>query len=477
VIEGKNFINGQWRTGENATPVMSPAQPSELVGSILLSTQDDVSAAVDAAEDAGMAWKKLGMVARGNLLFQAAEALEPIVDELATLAAREMGKPVAEARGEALRAVAILRYYAGEGLRSVGDVIPSSNAQSLQYTTRTPLGVVAVVTPWNFPLAIPMWKVAPALVYGNTVVLKPAEWSSLTAIRMMERIGALFPQGVLNLITGLGSITGEALIRHPKIRGISFTGSTTVGAHIAEVATANGVKYQAEMGGKNAVVVTADANLELAVDSTVSGAMRSAGQKCTATSRVIVLSEIHDLFLDRLRERLTKIKQGNPLDTDTYLGPVVSASQYQKVSDYIALGDQEGHLVVGGVLETREATDGYYIAPTVFDHVQPSARIAQEEIFGPVVSVITADSLEEAITVTNGIRYGLSASIFTQNLHTALQFVEEVEVGLVRVNEETAGVELQAPFGGVKASSSHSREQGRSALEFYTDIKTVSIRP
>lgn len=477
MMEGHNYIDGDWVRVAKRLEVYNPAHHQEMVGTIGQSGARDVDQAVSAAQLALGGWKKLGAIERGNRLFQAALLLEAHVDEMAALASREMGKPIGETRGEAMRAVAILRYYAGEGYRSVGDVIPAANSTTLQYTTREPLGVVGIITPWNFPLAIPMWKIAPALIYGNTVVLKPAEWSSLSAARLVEWMAPLLPPGVLNLILGLGSQAGEALVQHEGINGLSFTGSSGVGAHIAEVATKRGVKYQTEMGGKNPVVVAADADLDLAMETVVSGAMRSAGQKCTATSRVIVMRDIHRAFVTRLSERLAQLKQGDPLDPETYLGPVVSRPQRDKIHDLIAKGSQEGaRLVVGGRIDDALA-EGYYIPPTLFDEVDPLATIAQEEIFGPVVGVIPADSLAKAIEIANNVRYGLSASVFTRDLRTAMTFVNEMEVGMVRVNEETAGVELQAPFGGVKASSSHSREQGRAAIDFYTHLKTVAIRP
>lgn len=476
MMTGNNFIAGQWVPVERRREVLSPANTGEVLGSIGLSAPQAAQEAVTAARKAQRGWKAMGMVNRGNLLFQAAAALEAHLDELAELATREMGKPISETRGEAMRAVAILRYYAGEGYRAVGEVIPAANPNALQYTEREPLGVVAIVTPWNFPLAIPIWKIAPALIYGNAVVFKPAEWSSLTAVRIVELIGSIFPAGVLNLILGLGTEVGEALVQHPDIDGISFTGSTGVGSHIAAVATQKGIKYQTEMGGKNPVIVAADADLDLAVEATVSGAMRSAGQKCTATSRVIVEEAIHDAFAERLTARTQSLKLGNPLEPDTYLGPVVSEPQYQKVQHFISVGQQEGARLLTGDDGRAGGAPGFYIAPTIFDGVDPGATIAQEEIFGPVVGILSVQSLDQAIQVANNIRYGLSASVFTRSLATAMRFVHEIEAGLVRVNDETAGVELQAPFGGVKGSSSHSREQGRAAIEFYTHVKTVSIR-
>ncbi len=474
MIEARNIIGGQETGTAEAVEIFSPAAPDQVVGRIARSGQADVGQAVAAAEAAWRPWKQQGPMARGQILFQASAVLEAHVDELAQLAAREMGKPIGEARGEAERAVAILRYYAAQGAHPVGEVIPAANPSTLQYTTREPLGVVGVITPWNFPLAIAMWKAAPALIYGNTVVLKPAELSSLTAYRLCSLIQGLFPPGVLNVVIGTGSEAGAALVRQAAIDGISFTGSSRVGHEIARAATERGIKYQLEMGGKNPVIVAEDADLDLAANLTVSGAMRSAGQKCTATSRVIVAEPIYPAFRDALVQRVRALVMGDPLDARSYLGPVVSAAQQERVVHFIENARQAGYPVAAGGEPWHRP--GYFVPPTVFGDVAPDAEIAQEEVFGPVVALIPAPSIDAAIAIANGVRYGLSASVFTQSLATALHVVEELQVGMVRVNEETAGVEYQAPFGGVKASSSHSREQGQAAREFYTETKTVTIR-
>jgi aldehyde dehydrogenase (NAD+) len=473
----KNWIGGEWVEGISNVAVRSPADPSEVVGHYQEASADLVAQAVAAARTAQKAWRRLGAVSRGNLLYQAAEVLAGQVEDLARLASREMGKPLAEARGEALRAVQILRFYAGEGTRAVGEVIPAANPAIFQYTRREPVGVVGVITPWNFPLAIPMWKMAPALIYGNTVVLKPAEWSSLTAAAIFEAIASLFPSGVMNLVLGAGRVVGDALIRAPEVDAVTFTGSVATGAQVASVCAARGAKYQLEMGGKNPVLVLPDANLDAAVELAVSGAFRSAGQKCTATSRVIVERSVYAAFRDRLVARTRELKLGNPLEPDTYLGPVVSEPQWQKVRHYIETGMAEAGAPLVGGLEKPASLAGYYVAPTIFDRVSPTATIAQEEIFGPVVALMEAKDVDDAIDIANRTPFGLSASVFTDNLSLAFKAVEELQAGLVRVNEETAGVELQAPFGGMKASSSHSREQGRAAIEFFTTTKTVALRP
>lgn len=478
MIEARHYINGKWVTGTTTIEVCSPTNPSEIIGMIPTASQSEVSEAAASASAASQQWHQLGHLARGNILHQAASRLEKCTDELAVMAASEMGKPIGESKGEALRAAAILRYYAGEGMRDIGQVIPASKPETLQYTLKEPLGTVGIITPWNFPLAIPMWKIAPALIYGNTVVFKPAEFSSLTAFKLLETIVDLFPAGVLNMTIGTGTVAGDALVRNENIDGISFTGSSQIGKHIATICADRGAKYQLEMGGKNPVVVAADADLSLALDLTVSGAMRSAGQKCTATSRVIVMDNIYDRFAEELVERVKALKVGNPLDSDTYIGPLVSESQQSKVLSLMEIGKTEGAVaLLGGGLLKEPPSQGFFVAPSIFDKVPIKSTLAQEEIFGPVISLLSAPDISEAISMANSIRFGLSASIFTSSLASAMKFVDQIEAGLVRVNEETAGVELQAPFGGVKASSSHSREQGRAAIEFYTRTKTVAIWP
>jgi aldehyde dehydrogenase (NAD+) len=373
-----------------------------------------------------------------------------------------------------------LRYYAGEGMRKVGDVIPSTDSEGLMYTTRTPLGVVGVITPWNFPVAIPIWKMAPALVYGNVVVFKPAQETAVTAAKIMECFDeAGLPPGVVNMVTGPGAVIGQGIIDHPDINGITFTGSDAVGKRVGQGALARGAKYQLEMGGKNPVIVADDADLDLAVEATISGGLRSTGQKCTATSRVIVQSGIYDAFKERLLERVAQLPIGDGMQSTTWMGPCASESQLKTVLSYIEKGKAEGAtLIQGGSRLTENGLDqGFFVEPTVFENVTNEMVIAQEEIFGPVLALIKVDNLEQAIELANDVQYGLSASIFTQNIANILSFVNEIEAGLVRINAESAGVELQAPFGGMKQSSSYSREQGQAAIEFFTSIKTVFIKP
>ncbi|MEB5481861.1 aldehyde dehydrogenase family protein [Shouchella clausii] len=475
-----NYINGHWKQ-EAAPPLASinPSDAEEVVGYVQNSPADVIDEAVEAAKGAFLPWRKLTGAERGDYLYQAANQLESRLDEIAKTLAREMGKTLPEAKGETARGVAILRYYAGEGLRADGEVIPSTDSEALMFTKRIPLGVVGVITPWNFPVAIPVWKIAPALIYGNTVVFKPATEAAVTAAKVVECFAqAGLPEGVLNFVTGSGKVIGNALVDHEHVHGLTFTGSEQTGKQIGKAAAARGAKYQLEMGGKNPVLVAEDADLEVAVDATISGAFRSTGQKCTATSRVIVTEAILQDFQELLLEKTKQITIGKALDDGVWMGPCASEAQLRTVLDYIEIGKKEGaKLLCGG----KRVTDGnraagYFVEPTVFTNVNRHMRIAQEEIFGPVITLITAKNMEEAIEIANDSRYGLSASIFTTNIEKMLLFIDEMDAGLVRVNAESAGVELQAPFGGMKASSSHSREQGQAAKEFYTSIKTVFVK-
>ncbi|MFB5662315.1 alpha-ketoglutaric semialdehyde dehydrogenase GucD [Alteribacillus sp. HJP-4] len=477
----KNLINGEWVDGAagETTGSINPANADDNVGNVQKSTKEDLDKAVQAAKQAQKEWQKIGGPARGNILHKAADALEKRVDEVAEMMTREMGKTFPEAKGETMRGVAILRYYAGEGMRKVGDVIPSTDKDALMFTTRAPLGVVGVITPWNFPVAIPIWKMAPALAYGNAVVLKPASEAAVTAAKVVECLEeAGFPAGVLNFVTGSGSVIGQGLADHPDVAGITFTGSDTVGKQVGQSALARGGKYQLEMGGKNPVIVAKDADLDLAVDATISGGLKSTGQKCTATSRVIVAEEIYDEFKEKLLDKVKDISVGDGMKEGIWMGPCSSEGQLNTVLSYIEKGKSEGaELVYGGSRVTEDGLDkGFFVQPTVFDGVTTDMAIAQEEIFGPVLALMKTSSMEDAIKLANDVEFGLSASIFTTNIQNMLSFIDDMEAGLVRVNAESAGVELQAPFGGMKKSSSHSREQGEAAIEFFTSIKTVFVK-
>lgn len=476
-----NFINGEWKsslTHEVAVSI-NPANQHDVVGYVQKSSKEDLDQAVAAAKNAQIQWRKLSAPARGNYLYKIADILEKNLDDIAETMTREMGKTLPEAKGETARGVAVLRYYAGEGMRPVGDVIPSTDAEALMFTSRVPLGVVGVITPWNFPVAIPIWKMAPALVYGNTVVLKPAQETAITAAKVMECMAeAGLPAGVVNMVTGSGSVIGQGIIDHPDISGITFTGSDQVGKLVGQGALARGAKYQLEMGGKNPVIVANDADLDLAVEATISGGLRSTGQKCTATSRVIVQSEIYDAFKEKLLMYVKGIKVGHGLSEETWMGPCASESQLNTVLSYIEKGRAEGATLIYGGHRCKEngLENGFYVQPTIFENVTSDMTIAQEEIFGPVLALIKVDTLQQALEIANDVKYGLSASIFTKNINNILSFINEMDAGLIRVNAESAGVELQAPFGGMKQSSSGSREQGQAAMEFFTSIKTVFVK-
>jgi acyl-CoA reductase-like NAD-dependent aldehyde dehydrogenase len=477
-----NFIHGEWTESESETtiPSSNPANHTEIVGTVQNSTVGDLNKGVLAAKQSCKQWKNTSPVERGNYLHKAANLLESRVDDIAITATKEMGKTLAESKGEVLRGVAILRYYAQEGMRKLGDIIPSQDNNNLMYTKKVPLGVVGVISPWNFPIAIPIWKIAPALIYGNTIVFKPASEASVTAVKIVEAFAdAGLPIGVLNLVTGKGSVIGSALIEHPDVDAITFTGSNEIGKQVALGAVSRGAKYQLEMGGKNPSIILEDADLDIATELTVNAVMKHTGQKCTATSRVFVQSSVYDEVKSRILQKVEAIKIGSGLEDDVYMGPLASQSQLDTVLSYIEKGKEEGaSLLCGGKQpEGEEYKQGYFVEATVFENVSNDMAIAQEEIFGPVLCLIKVDSFEEAIEQANDTRFGLSASLFTKDIAKAFTFINEIEAGLIKVNGESAGVELQAPFGGMKESSSHSREQGQAAIEFFTSIKTVTITP
>lgn len=472
-----NYINGEWIPSETGQTFESknPANVNEVVGIVQKSNENDVNNAFESAKAAQKKWARLSGPARGDYLLKVSNILESRLDDIALTMTKEMGKTLPEAKGETARGVAILRYYAGEGMRANGDIIPSTDADALMFTNRVPLGVVGVITPWNFPVAIPIWKMAPALVYGNTVVLKPAIETAVTAAKIIECFHeAGFPPGVVNFITGSGAVMGDAMLENEYINAVTFTGSNTVGKHIGRKAFDRGIKYQLEMGGKNPVIVADDADLKLAVEATISGGLRSTGQKCTATSRVIVHEAVYTQFKELLLEEVAKITVGDGTENGIWMGPCANENQLNTVLSYIEIGKEEGaELLYGG---NKVENNGYFVEPTVFDNVSPTMRIAREEIFGPVLALMKVSSMEEAIDLANDSEFGLSASIFTTNIQKMLEFIREMDAGLIRINAESAGVELQAPFGGMKQSSSHSREQGRAAIEFFTSIKTVFVK-
>lgn len=448
----------------------NPAKPSECIGQIELLTVDETKAVVTAAEAAFEGWKNTSSVARGEILRVMADLLEQEIDHVAETASHEMGKTKNEMIGEVKRGVSILRYYAQEGMRATGEVLPSASADKILYTKRVPLGVVAAITPWNFPVAIPLWKIAPALVYGNTVVWKPSIETALTG----QLIGELFeragmPKNILNVVQGRGANVGQVLLEAPEVKAITFTGSNGVGQSILNTAGATHKKIQLELGGKNAAIILADADLSLATKLTIEGAMKQTGQRCTATSRVYIEEAIYEQALEQLIEEAKKIEVG------VTMGPVASKGQYDSILAAIDKAKEEGAQLVYGGSPTQDKEEGYFIDPTIFTNVTHDMAIAREEIFGPVLAVMKVKDYEEAIRLSNDSAFGLSASIYTTNIQKAFDFINRSEVGLVQVNDETGGAEPQAPFGGVKNSSTGAREQGQAAKEFFTTMKTVTI--
>jgi 2,5-dioxopentanoate dehydrogenase len=475
--EFKNLINGEWVASSDGRTFANtnPAKSGEVLGHFPSLTKEDTRNAVEAARAALPGWANMPPPARGAILEKASRIIEARGDEIATALTNEEGKTKAEAMIEVTRARDIFRYYAGEGWRMGGDVLPSNVAGELLYTRREALGVIALITPWNFPLAIPAWKMAPALAYGNTVIFKPASFAPHSALLLVEAIvEAGIPEGVLNFVTGSGRSVGDELITSPHVNGISFTGSTTVGMGIYEKAIKNLTRVQLEMGGKNPMIVLNDANMELAVKLAVIGGFGLTGQACTATSRVIVEQGIADEFARELTNAARNLKVGYGLEDGVQMGPAVSEDQMQTDLEYVKVGQGEGAtLLTGG---DTAGNGGFYVQPTVFDNVEPKMRIAQEEIFGPVISIMRAKDFDDAIEQANDIGFGLSAGIVTNDLKKAFNFANRVEAGVVKVNEPTTGLALQAPFGGFKHSSANTfKEQGQGAIEFYTRTKTIYV--
>ncbi|WP_107925678.1 aldehyde dehydrogenase family protein [Lysinibacillus parviboronicapiens] len=448
----------------------NPAKPSECIGQIELFTLDETKAVVAGAQKAFEGWKNTSSIARGEILRVTADLLEQNSEKVAEMASREMGKTKGEMLGEVKRGASILRYFAQEGMRATGEVLPSTSEAKVLYTKRVPLGVVAAITPWNFPVAIPLWKIAPALVYGNTVVWKPSIEAALTG----KLIGELFeqagmPKNVLNVVQGRGSKVGQVLLEAPEVRAITFTGSNGVGQSILNTAGPTNKKIQLELGGKNAAIILADANINKAARLTIEGAMKQTGQRCTATSRVYVEEAVYEEILEHLIIEAKKIEVG------VTMGPVSSKGQYDAILSAIEQAKSDGAELVLGGCPTKDKSEGYYIDPTIFTNVTHNMAIAREEIFGPVLAVMKVKDYEEAIRLSNDSEFGLSASIYTNNIQKAFDFIERSEVGLVQVNDETGGAEPQAPFGGMKNSSTGTREQGQAAKEFFTVFKTITI--
>jgi len=474
------FIKGEWWDCRSPKFVenRNPARTSEILGFVPFASAPEVKEAVEAAAAALPEWRRKPAPQRGAIIARAAQIMTARKEELARALTREEGKILRESLGEVQKSINILEFMAGEARRLGGETLPSELESNFCFTMRQPLGVVAVITPWNFPVAIPCWKIAPALVAGNTVVFKPATLTPVTAsivVEILEQAG--LPAGCLNMVLGSGGEVGSRLVQHSAVRAVSFTGSNEVGSGLYSQGARRMIKVQCEMGGKNPLVVLEDADLDLAVAATVQGAFGSTGQRCTATSRVVVMEPIADRFVEMVADRARKMKVGDGLDEGVDMGPSVDEAQMNTVLRYLETGRQEGARLICGGERLRGGTfdGGYFVAPTVFDCVQRDSRLAQEEIFGPVLSVQRVRSFEEAMETANDVRFGLAASIFSNDASRIFRFIDEIECGIAHVNSGTIGGEAQLPFGGIKATGIGPREQGKTALDFYTEIKTVYI--
>jgi acyl-CoA reductase-like NAD-dependent aldehyde dehydrogenase len=469
-----SLIGGRRLEGDEVVPDVNPAAPDEHVATVALASSEIAAEAVEAAAAAFAAWRDTPPPARGDVLRRAADLVDERAETIGRDLAREEGKTLVEGVGETRRAAAILRYYAGQTLEPDGETYPSHSALTFLYARREPLGVVTAITPWNFPIAIPAWKIAPALAYGNTVVWKPAEIVPLTSTHLATAlVDAGLPAGTLNLVLGRGSVVGDTLVTHERVDAVTFTGSNPVGRAIELKATEGGKKVQLELGGKNPAVVLADADLELAAEQVARGAFLSAGQKCTATSRVIVERGVFEELGDRVAELARSWPVGDPLDERTKVGPLASKAQLDTVSGYLDVAERDSARVLAG--GGRPEGGGYFVEPTVLADLPATSRVVREEIFGPVAALLPASSYEEAVALANDTPFGLTAALFTRDLGKALRFSRDIRAGVVKVNQESAGLEFQVPFGGMRQSSSGSREQGKVARDFFTQWKTVYL--
>jgi aldehyde dehydrogenase (NAD+) len=476
----RNYVNGEWRDTETGrySPNINPANTDEVLGELPLSSRGEAAEAIAAAEVAQPGWSDTPAPERGRVIARVHRLMSERAEELARSLTREEGKILREARGEVQKSLNVLEFVAGEGLRLSGDTMPSEIGHTFAYTLREPIGVVGAITPWNFPVAIPCWKIAPALVAGNAVVFKPASLTPETAEMVVSMFAdAGLPPGVLNLVFGSGSEVGSGIVEDPRVRALSFTGSNEVGVALYTRAASDGKKVQCEMGGKNPILVLEDADLSMAVEATAQGAFGSTGQRCTATARAVLVDAIADEFVARLAEKARALVVGNGLEESVDMGPSVDEAQFDAVLEFIGSGREDGsELVTGGEPLTGEShRKGYFVAPTIFDRVDRKSRIAQEEIFGPVLSVIRVADFEEGLEVCNDTRYGLTSSIYTQDASRIFRFVRGIETGITHVNSPTMGGEAQLPFGGTKATGVGMREMGKTAIDFYSEWKTVYI--
>jgi len=478
VATHENFVGGEWVGGVATAPDVNPSDLSDVVGEFTVGDASQVDDAVEAALQAAPAWTAATPVDRFTALEKVGVELAARAEELGTQLSREEGKPKAEGIGEVQRAAWIFKFFAGEALRIGGEHIRSVRPGVDVDIIREPLGVVGVITPWNFPIAIPAWKIAPALAYGNAVVFKPASLVPATAWELTEIISrAGLPPGTFNFVNGSGSTVGDRLIHHPRIRGITYTGSQAVGRGVALACAERFAKAQLEMGGKNPLVILDDAEMAIAVECAIQGAFFQTGQRCTASSRLIVTAGIHDAFVEAMVEAMKALKVGHALEDGTQIGPVVDESQLRVDEDYLEIGRGEGAEVAWGGERLERDTDGFFLSPALLVNTRNDMRVNREEIFGPIATVVKAADADEALARANDTEYGLSAGVCTTSLKHAARFRDGLQAGIVTVNLPTAGVDFHVPFGGTKGSSQGSREQGRYAAEFFTQVKTAYVRP
>ncbi|HKY08011.1 MAG TPA: aldehyde dehydrogenase family protein [Candidatus Binatia bacterium] len=476
----KNYIDGKWLSAQSGKHFenRSPADRDDLIGVFPASGAEDVDAAVQAAKKAFVAWRLVPAPKRGEILYRVGELLRKYKEDIARGMTREMGKVLKETRGDVQEGIDTAFYVAGEGRRLFGETTPAELPDKFAMSVRMPIGVCALITPWNFPMAIPTWKMFPALICGNTVVLKPAEDTPQTAVRLIEILSeAGVPPGVVNLIHGRGEEVGAALVRHPGVQLVSFTGSAAVGREIAASCGQHLKRVSLELGGKNAQVVMEDADLELAAEGALWGAFGTTGQRCTATSRLIVHREVGKKITDMLIERARNLKIGSGLDEGIDMGPLINQHAREKVLGYIDIGKREGaRLLIGGsVYEKGSCAKGYFFEPTIFDQVKPGMRIAQEEIFGPVLSIIEVNSFDEAVAALNGTAYGLSSSIYTRDVTRAFRAMRDIEAGITYINGPTIGAEVHLPFGGVKDTGNGHREAGTTVYDIFSEWKSIYV--
>jgi aldehyde dehydrogenase (NAD+) len=474
----RNYINGRWleSISDKSVPNINPANTDDILGHAPQSTREEARAAIEAAQAAFPDWRNTSAIARGRIIAKVIGLCYKYKEEIARTMTHEEGKILKESIGEVQKSINLLEYYTGQAFRIEGRTYPSEMPNTFVYTIRQPLGVVSCITPWNFPFCVPVWKIAPALVTGNTVVFKAASSTPGCAellVKVFEEAG--LPRGVLNLVYGSGSVVGDEFVNNAAIRAVSFTGSCEVGGEVAKQAAAHLAKATCEMGGKNPVVVMDDADLDLAAEGTVQGAFGSTGQRCTATSRVILHQAIAGKFLDKLIDRVKKIKVGDGFEEDVIMGPVVDKAQFETDLRYIEIAKKEGCacLVGGEALTEGKLAKGYFLAPTVFDNVTPYGTLAQEEVFGPVLAVLRVSNFEEAMSVANDVKFGHTCSIYTSDANQVMRFTDRIEAGMVHINQPTIGGEAQLPFGGIKATGYGNREMSEEGLNFFTELKTV----